>query len=157
MSCLFADHLNLSPVLTSPRTWVCFSNGISQGCLPNCVSAVCLKWKFPRLERYSDRGAAFWYLDNQKCFNGWCRNVNDAEQSHFKYFSWSHMSAWNFTCIWNKQFIASAMQSPFRKKTVQVVGKMWQQKCEIVTGSGNRPWFLEEIKMMMEITTRTGV
>ena len=86
----FVSHINIA------LAWVYFSNVISQGCLSNCISPVYMKWKFLRLKMYSDRGAAFWYLDKLKCFDGWRWNSNDAEKVELSSLKWdfsgSHVS-----------------------------------------------------------------
>lgn len=55
-----------------------------------------MKWKFLRLEIYSDRSAAFWYLDKLKCFDVWCWNSNDVERVELSGLKWdfseSHVS-----------------------------------------------------------------
>lgn len=69
----FVSSINIA------MTWGYFSNVISQRCSSNWVSAACLKWKFLRLEIYSDREDAlqqswqtrmFWQLRQEQT---WCR------------------------------------------------------------------------------------
>lgn len=94
----FVSHINIA------LTWVYFSNVISQGCLSNCISPVYMKWKFLRLEMYSDRGAAFWYFDKLNCFDGWCWNSNDVEKMELSCLKWDFSES-HMLCVCSFRYI----------------------------------------------------
>lgn len=81
---LFADHLNLSPVLTLLWHGYVLVMRLARGVYLIAFLPSAWNENFLRLEMNSDRGAAFWYLDNLKCLGGWRWSINDAEQSRLK-------------------------------------------------------------------------